>query len=37
MLVAPALKNGLKIDLIGETTSVPYIKNDTKYNGSIGF
>lgn len=26
MLIAPSLKNGLTIDLIGETTSVPYIK-----------
>ena len=26
MLIAPSLKNGLTIDLIGEITSVPYIK-----------
>ena len=26
MLIAPSLKGGLTIDLIGETTSVPYIK-----------
>ena len=37
MLVAPALKNGLKIDLIGETTSCPYIKMTHSIMDQLGF
>ena len=37
MLVAPALKNGLKIDLIGETTSIPYIKMTQSIMDQLGF
>ena len=37
MLVAPALKNGLKIDLIGETTSFPYIKMTQSIMDQLGF
>ena len=37
MLVAPALKNGLKIDLIGETTSFPYIKMTLSVMDQLGF
>ncbi len=37
MLVAPALKNGLNIDLIGETTSVPYIKMTQSIMDQLGF
>ena len=37
MLVAPALKNGLNIDLIGETTSVPYIKMTQNIMDQLGF
>ena len=37
MLVAPALKNGLKIDLIGETTSFPYIKMTQSIMNQLGF
>ena len=37
MLVAPALKNGLKIDLIGETTSFPYIKMTLSIMDQLGF
>ena len=37
MLVAPALKNGLKIDLIGETTSFPYIKMTQSIMDQMGF
>ena len=37
MLVAPALQNGLKIDLIGETTSFPYIKMTQSIMDQLGF
>jgi 3-phosphoshikimate 1-carboxyvinyltransferase len=37
MLIAPSLKNGLKIDLIGETTSVPYIKMTQNIMNQLGF
>ena len=37
MLVAPALKNGLKIDLIGEITSFPYIKMTKSIMDQLGF
>ena len=37
MLVAPALKNGLKIDLIGEITSFPYIKMTQSIMDQLGF
>ncbi|MDC0478784.1 3-phosphoshikimate 1-carboxyvinyltransferase [Flavobacteriaceae bacterium] len=37
MLIAPSLKNGLKIDLIGETTSVPYIKMTQDIMNQLGF
>ena len=37
MLVAPAMKNGLKIDLIGETTSFPYIKMTQSIMDQLGF
>ena len=37
MLVAPALKNGLNVDLIGETTSVPYIKMTQSIMDQLGF
>ena len=37
MLIAPSLKNGLKINLIGETTSVPYIKMTQNIMNQLGF
>tara|TARA_B100001175_G_scaffold285237_1_gene266199 strand:- start:572 stop:1798 length:1227 start_codon:yes stop_codon:yes gene_type:complete len=37
MLIAPSLKNGLMIDLIGETTSVPYIKMTQSIMDQLGF
>ena len=37
MLIAPKLKNGLKIDLLGETTSVPYIKMTQSIMDQLGF
>ncbi len=37
MLIAPKLKNGLKIDLLGETTSVPYIKMTKSIMDQLGF
>ena len=37
MLIAPSLKNGLKIYLIGETTSVPYIKMTQNIMNQLGF
>lgn len=37
MLIAPSLKNGLKIDLVGETTSVPYIKMTQRIMDQLGF
>ena len=37
MLIAPRLKNGLKIDLLGETTSVPYIKMTQSIMDQLGF
>ena len=37
MLIAPSLKNGLKIDLLGETTSVPYIKMTQRIMDQLGF
>ena len=37
MLIAPRLKNGLKIDLLGETTSVPYIKMTNSIMEQLGF
>ena len=37
MLVAPALRNGLKIDLIGEITSFPYIKMTQSIMDQLGF
>ena len=37
MLIAPSLKNGLKIDLVGETTSVPYIKMTQRIMNQLGF
>ncbi len=37
MLIAPSLKNGLKIDLVGETTSVPYIKMTQSIMDQLGF
>ena len=36
MLIAPSLKRGLKIDLIGETTSVPYIKMTQSIMDKLG-
>ena len=37
MLIAPSLKNGLKINLLGETTSVPYIKMTQTIMDQLGF
>ncbi len=37
MLIAPSLKNGLKIDLVGEITSVPYIKMTQRIMDKLGF
>ena len=37
MLIAPSLKNGLKIDLVGEITSVPYIKMTQRIMDQLGF
>ena len=37
MLIAPSLENGLEIDLIGETTSVPYIKMTQTLLDNLGF
>jgi 3-phosphoshikimate 1-carboxyvinyltransferase len=37
MLIAPSLKNGLKIDLVGETTSVPYIIMTQTIMDQLGF
>ena len=37
MLIAPSLKNGLKIYLLGETTSVPYIKMTQRIMDQLGF
>lgn len=37
MLIAPSLKNGLNIELIGETTSVPYIKMTQSIMNQLGF
>lgn len=37
MLIAPSLKNGLRIDLIGETTSVPYIEMTQSIMDQLGF
>ena len=37
MLIAPSLKNGLEIDLIGETTSIPYIKMTQTLLDNLGF
>jgi len=37
MLIAPSLENGLEIDLIGETTSIPYIKMTQTLLGNLGF
>ena len=37
MLIAPSLKNGLKIYLLGETTSVPYIKMTQRIMNQLGF
>jgi 3-phosphoshikimate 1-carboxyvinyltransferase len=36
MLIAPSLKNGLTIDLVGETTSVPYIKMTQSIMDQLG-
>ena len=36
MLIAPSLKRGLKIDLIGETTSLPYIKMTQSIMDKLG-
>ncbi len=37
MLIAPSLKNGLIIDLIGETTSRPYIQMTQSIMNQLGF
>ena len=37
MLIAPSLENGLEIDLIGETTSIPYIKMTQTLLENLGF
>ena len=37
MLIAPSLKNGLEIELIGETTSIPYIKMTQTLLDNLGF
>ena len=37
MLIAPYLENGLEIDLIGETTSAPYIKMTQTLLNNLGF
>ena len=37
MLIAPSLENGLEIDLIGETTSIPYIKMTQTLLNNLGF
>ena len=37
MLIAPSLENGLEIDLIGETTSIPYIKMTQILLNNLGF
>lgn len=37
MLIAPSLKKGLVIDLIGETTSVPYIQMTQSIMDDLGF
>jgi 3-phosphoshikimate 1-carboxyvinyltransferase len=37
MLIAPSLKNGLVIELIGETTSVPYIQMTQSILNQLGF
>ena len=37
MLIGPSLKNGLKIDLLGEATSVPYIKMTQSIMDQLGF
>ena len=37
MLIAPSLKKGLVIDLIGETTSVPYIQMTQSIMNELGF
>ena len=37
MLIAQSLKNGLKIYLLGETTSVPYIKMTQRIMNQLGF
>ncbi len=37
MLIAPSLKNGLEIDLMGETTSIPYIKMTQTLLDNLGF
>ena len=37
MLIAPSLENGLEIDLIGETTSIPYIKMTQTLLDNLGF
>lgn len=37
MLIAPSLKKGLIVDLIGETTSVPYIKMTQGIMDQLGF
>jgi 3-phosphoshikimate 1-carboxyvinyltransferase len=37
MLIAPSLENGLIIDLIGETTSVPYIQMTLTIMNQLGF
>lgn len=36
LLIAPSLKNGLKIELIGELTSVPYIKMTLSLLNQVG-
>ena len=37
MLIAPSLENGLEIDLIGETTSIPYVKMTQTLLNNLGF
>jgi 3-phosphoshikimate 1-carboxyvinyltransferase len=37
MLIAPSLENGLVIDLVGETTSVPYIQMTLTIMNQLGF
>ena len=37
MLIAPSLKNGLMIDLVGEITSAPYIKMTKSIMDQLGF